>query len=187
MIFMHLAPKKQRLFVTLALTLFIFGRAAAPCFGSDSGLLPSRGMQPADIAAAGTTAVPVSIRCEEAGFQLYRAGEPYYIKGIGGQKHLAMAADAGANSIRTWNARQAGSILDRAQGLDMTVMVGIWLSHDPRITGIRLPATQTGRPEPAAGGAPQPSGTAHVGPGQRDQSAGRRYPRAGGLSMNWPN
>jgi hypothetical protein len=62
-------------------------------------------------------------------FRIYRGGEPYYIKGIGGRDFLESAAAAGANSIRTWGPRNADALLDRAQRLNMTVMVGIWLSH----------------------------------------------------------
>ncbi len=75
--------------------------------------------------------VRVSIQRRDEGFTLYRGGEPYYIKGIGGSRFLDNAAAAGANSVRTWDAGDADDVLERAQGLDMTVMLGIWLSHDP--------------------------------------------------------
>ena len=71
----------------------------------------------------------VEIRQTGSTFQIFRGNDPYYIKGIGGRHFLEAAAAAGANSIRTWDPRDAGAILDRAQNLQMTVMMGIWLSH----------------------------------------------------------
>jgi len=73
----------------------------------------------------------VEIRHQGTAFRMYRGGEPYHIKGIGGRDFLESAAAAGANSIRTWGPREAAALLDRARGLNMTVMLGIWLSHDP--------------------------------------------------------
>jgi hypothetical protein len=71
----------------------------------------------------------VEIRQTGSTFQIFRDNEPYYIKGIGGRHYLEAAAAAGANSIRTWDPRDADALLDRAQDLQMTVMMGIWLSH----------------------------------------------------------
>ena len=71
----------------------------------------------------------VEIRQEGASYQIFRGGEPYYIKGIGGRHYLETAAAAGANSIRTWDPRDADALLDRARDLQMTVMLGIWFSH----------------------------------------------------------
>jgi Glycosyl hydrolases family 2, TIM barrel domain len=71
----------------------------------------------------------VEIKRQGTVFRLFRGDQPYYIKGIGGRHFLETAAAAGANSIRTWNHRDAGVLLDRAQGLQMTVMLGVWLSH----------------------------------------------------------
>jgi hypothetical protein len=71
----------------------------------------------------------VEIRQHGTSFQIFRENKPYYIKGIGGRRYLETAVAAGANSIRTWDPRDAGELLDRAQGLRMTVMVGIWLSQ----------------------------------------------------------
>ncbi len=71
----------------------------------------------------------VEVRKGDEGFQLYRHGMPYYIKGIGGARFLQEARLAGANSIRTWSANNIGEILDRSQKNDMTVLLGIWLSH----------------------------------------------------------
>jgi Glycosyl hydrolases family 2, TIM barrel domain len=82
------------------------------------------------IAASGTTgAQPVQIRRQGDRFLLYRGAEPYYIKGVGGDRFLKSAADAGANSVRTWGSQNAAAILERARSNGMTVLLGIWLSH----------------------------------------------------------
>jgi len=65
-----------------------------------------------------------------AGWELRRNGEPYFIKGAGGQGHLLELVEAGGNSIRTWDADHAGAVLDRAHALGLTVTVGIWLEHE---------------------------------------------------------
>jgi len=71
----------------------------------------------------------VEIEHQEDAFRIHRDGKPYYIKGIAGREFLESAAAAGANSIRTWGPRDADVLLDRAQDLNMTVMLGIWLSQ----------------------------------------------------------
>lgn len=73
----------------------------------------------------------VEIREESGGFGLYRHGAPYYVKGVGGIRHIEKAHEAGANSLRTWSSKNCGTILNRAENNHMTVMLGIWLSHNP--------------------------------------------------------
>ena len=75
-------------------------------------------------------AVPVELRGTEHGWQLLRGGEPYFIRGAGGDTRLDQMAAAGVNSVRTWNTKAAGEILDRAHSLGMTVAVGLWLEHE---------------------------------------------------------
>lgn len=71
--------------------------------------------------------VTVEIRAEDGGFQLYRAGEPYYIKGVGGQSRLDKAVEYGANSVRTWGAGEAINTLDKAHAKGLTVVFGLWV------------------------------------------------------------
>jgi beta-galactosidase/beta-glucuronidase len=71
----------------------------------------------------------VSLEQSDGNWTLYRYGEPYYVKGIGGQHALEFASAAGANSTRTWSSENAGNVLDQANELGMTVLLGIWLSH----------------------------------------------------------
>lgn len=74
--------------------------------------------------------IPVELRNVEGKWQLIRGGQPYQIRGAGGDQHLDLLAAAGANSVRTWSTVNAEAILDKAQQLGMTVTVGIWLEHE---------------------------------------------------------
>jgi hypothetical protein len=64
------------------------------------------------------------------GWQLLRAGKPYFIKGVGGSAPKAPLPQLGANSFRTWGADDLNEQLDEAQRLGLTVTVGIWLEHE---------------------------------------------------------
>ncbi|MDH3588350.1 MAG: hypothetical protein OEQ74_02980 [Gammaproteobacteria bacterium] len=75
-------------------------------------------------------AIPVELQQTEQGWQLLRAGEPYFVRGAGGQTHLNQLVVAGANSIRTWGADDIGTLLDEAHALGLSVTVGIWLGHE---------------------------------------------------------
>jgi len=76
-------------------------------------------------------AIPVELRDNGQGsWQLLRNGEPYFIRGAGGDASLDQLAAAGANSIRTWGADDIGERLDEAHALGLSVTVGIWLGHE---------------------------------------------------------
>ncbi len=79
---------------------------------------------------AAADAIPVELRQTEGGWQLLRGGEPYFIRGAGGDGSLEQLAAAGANSIRTWGADDIGARLDAAHALGLSVTVGIWLGHE---------------------------------------------------------
>ena len=74
-------------------------------------------------------AIPVELEKTEQGWRLLRGGEPYFIRGAGGDGSLEALAAAGANSVRTWDG-DVGTLLDDAHALGMTVTVGIWLTHE---------------------------------------------------------
>ena len=66
----------------------------------------------------------------ENGYQIIRNGEPYFVKGAGGQNYLEQLKAAGGNSIRTWGVgRGTQRVLDQAHSLGLTVTLGIWLGH----------------------------------------------------------
>ena len=72
----------------------------------------------------------VTVTPKGSGWQLTRNGQPYVIKGVGGDKQLEKLAAAGGNSIRTWSAEKLEPILDEAHKLGLTVTVGLWLGHE---------------------------------------------------------
>ena len=79
---------------------------------------------------AAANAIPVELRQTEQGWQLLRGGEPYFIRGAGGDGSLEQLAAAGANSVRTWGADDIDARLDAAHALGLSVTVGIWLGHE---------------------------------------------------------
>ena len=80
--------------------------------------------------AAAAKAIPVELRQTKQGWQLLRGGEPYLIRGAGGDGSLEQLAAAGANSVRTWGADDIDARLDAAHALGLSVTVGIWLGHE---------------------------------------------------------
>ena len=76
--------------------------------------------------------VPAVVRIVPAasGFQLTRNGQPYFIKGAGGEGSRETLVRAGGNSIRTWDTKNLKAVLDEAQRLGLTVTVGFWLGHE---------------------------------------------------------
>lgn len=75
-------------------------------------------------------AIKVEVIENARGWQLLRNGEPYYIKGAGGKTELETLVAIGGNSFRTWSADNALKILDRAEDLGLTVMLGLWVQHE---------------------------------------------------------
>jgi len=82
------------------------------------------------VSSASAEPIPVELRQTDSGWQLLRGGEPYFVKGAGGTHSLQQLADAGANSIRTWDAEGIDALLDEAHSLGLSVAVGIWLGHE---------------------------------------------------------
>lgn len=80
--------------------------------------------------AADSQPMVVKLVSTKIGWQLTRDGQPYVIKGVGGDKQLDKLVAAGGNSIRTWSAEKLKPILDEAQKHGLTVTVGLWLGHE---------------------------------------------------------
>lgn len=74
--------------------------------------------------------VKVEIKETSGKWELIRGGEPYYIKGVGGQDYLDEAVTMGANSIRTWSLENAKKYLDEAHKRGLTVMMGLWVQQE---------------------------------------------------------
>lgn len=75
-------------------------------------------------------AIPVELVQTSDGWQLLRGGEPYYIKGVGGQTRLDKAVEYGANSVRTWGIDEAVRVLDEAHERGLTVLFGLWMGAE---------------------------------------------------------
>jgi hypothetical protein len=75
--------------------------------------------------------VPVTIQGTVGSFQLMRNGQPYFVKGGGGDRQLEALAAAGGNSMRTWGT-DANTInfLNEAHALGLTVLMGLWVAHE---------------------------------------------------------
>jgi hypothetical protein len=66
-------------------------------------------------------------------WQLTVDGSPFFVKGIGGQSHLELARECGANAIRTWghdSPQDALATLDRAHSNGLMVALGFWVQHE---------------------------------------------------------
>ena len=95
-------------FKQLTLTVIV-----AHCFTAASASEPENDWQP----------VPVEIQKTATGWQLLRGGEPYFVKGAGGDVYkLDLLKSLGANAIRTWGVGD-GSVLDEAHARGMTVLL----------------------------------------------------------------
>lgn len=76
-------------------------------------------------------AIAVSIEQDNNGnWMLYREGKPYPVNGVGGSVNLQKAVSIGANSLRTWGTDNAEEILNEAQSLGLTVLMGLWMQHE---------------------------------------------------------
>jgi hypothetical protein len=72
----------------------------------------------------------VKLESKNGQHRLIRNGEPYFVKGVGGDSHLELLASVGGNSIRTWGIDKLDKILDDAHKLKLSVCVGLWLGHE---------------------------------------------------------
>jgi hypothetical protein len=77
-------------------------------------------------------AAPVEVRVvrEKGRVELWRGGQPYLIKGAGGdERALESIAGAGGNSVRLWGQEGLGQTLEAAHKHGLTVCAGIWLGQ----------------------------------------------------------
>jgi hypothetical protein len=81
------------------------------------------------IATTHASAEAVSVKIVP-GVGITRGGQPYFVKGAAGDKHLDELVAAGGNSFRTWTTNGLGTILDTAQQRGLTVCAGIWLESE---------------------------------------------------------
>ena len=72
----------------------------------------------------------VEIKKTEKGYQLFRNGKPFYIKGAGGSGDLKTLAEYGGNSIRTWGIDEWEETFKIAEKYGLTVFAGLWLDQE---------------------------------------------------------
>ncbi len=83
-----------------------------------------------ELAAVHGISKKVEIRKSGNHYQMYRNGEPYFIKGACGSDHLEALKKAGGNSFRTYDTQGLDTLLDQAEMLGLTVMAGIWVGRE---------------------------------------------------------
>ncbi len=77
---------------------------------------------------ANVMATPVQLIKNGDAYQLRREGQPYFIRGAGGDEKLwGKLAACGGNSVRLWGDDRLGEQLDLARRDGLTVTAGIWL------------------------------------------------------------
>ena len=79
----------------------------------------------ANVFAAHSQVNKIEVKTNPLGnFELYRNGEPYYIKGAGAKDHFDLLVESGANSIRIWSTNKM-ELLDSAHQHGLTVTLGL--------------------------------------------------------------
>lgn len=76
------------------------------------------------------TAKATAVRFNGTRYELLRHGKPYFIKGGGGIRYFDRLKTCGGNSIRVWDDNDADRILNEAQRLGLTVMLGLWVERE---------------------------------------------------------
>ncbi|MEM1207633.1 MAG: carbohydrate binding domain-containing protein [Planctomycetota bacterium] len=67
----------------------------------------------------------------DTGYQLHVNGQPFFIKGAGGDGDKALLAASGGNAFRTWGVGDdTPARLQRAKENNLMVAVGFWLGHE---------------------------------------------------------
>lgn len=104
------------------LTLAVAMLAATGCRAAEPAPAP-------DWSAIGPAST-VEVRTTEQRYELVRNNEPFFVRGVGGQRSLDRLAALGANAIRTWDAEGIDDLLNDAHANGLAVCVGIWLVHE---------------------------------------------------------
>jgi hypothetical protein len=98
--------------------------------GKNAGEAMKQLVKPAETPKAPVAAaIKVELKKADGKWQLLRGGQPYFIKGGGGENLHDKLAAAGGNSFRTWGTDNAQKQLDEAQQLGLTVALGFWVPH----------------------------------------------------------
>ena len=109
----------------LALNKLIY-RLLLICIGSLAGCQP----QERPINQTNNTTSSERIQKNGAGYQLYRNGKPFFIKGAGGYTFYDRLREMGGNSVRVWDTSAGERVLNQAHEQGLSVMMGIWLMRE---------------------------------------------------------
>ncbi|MVN78020.1 hypothetical protein GO988_16950 [Hymenobacter sp. HMF4947] len=82
------------------------------------------------VASPSAGPVKVTVRQGNGGYELLRAGQPYFVKGAGGSQYPERIAAYGGNSIRTWGTNDAPKVLATARAHGLTVMLGLDVARE---------------------------------------------------------
>lgn len=82
------------------------------------------------LVTAATRAGETKLEKHDEGYRLIVDGEPFYVKGGGGDASKSALVEAGGNAFRTWGIGPGTKArLDEAQRLGLKVSVGFWMAH----------------------------------------------------------
>ena len=82
------------------------------------------------VAKADDGPIPVQVVQTADGWQLLRAGKPYFVRGAGWGTPMDSITGAGGNTIRTWGVDSTTlGLLDAAHARGLTVLLGLWMQH----------------------------------------------------------
>jgi hypothetical protein len=73
--------------------------------------------------------VVVRLLSVDGGWSLSVNGNPFSIRGVGGDDQLELLAKVGGNTIRTWSEEGLQETLDKAHQHGLMVCAGLWLGH----------------------------------------------------------
>jgi hypothetical protein len=107
--------KQLRIFIVI-LFAAIFSFTGGPVTDEKEKFLPAK----------------VFVKKSREGFQLYRNGAPYFIKGAGGYEYFDLVKKYGGNSVRLWSTGNAKEYLDAAFESGLTVTLGLDLGLERR-------------------------------------------------------
>ncbi len=80
-------------------------------------------------AVSAKTQTVVRVAGEPGKWRLERDGQPFQVRGVGGDTALPLLAQCGGNSLRTWGPDHLDRILEDAAKNHLTVTAGIWLGQ----------------------------------------------------------